>query len=156
GSHGSSVPEQGSPALRPRDSHHREPGGRDLEADRTPDPARRSASSQREVVRDSGFVRRLRWRTMKLTSRYRFSASHRLDTSAMSPEENRKLYGKCNNPHGHGHDYVLDITVDGPVEQEGRVVNRETMNRLVRERVLARLDHKNLNADIPELAGSVT
>ena len=93
---------------------------------------------------------------MRLTSRYRFSASHRLDTPALSPEENRKLYGKCNNPHGHGHDYVLDITVDGPVDQDGQVVNREALDAVVRERVLARLDHKNLNADIPELAGSVT
>jgi 6-pyruvoyltetrahydropterin/6-carboxytetrahydropterin synthase len=93
---------------------------------------------------------------MKLTSRYRFSASHRLDTAALSPEENRKLYGKCNNPHGHGHDYVLEITVDGPVDQDGQVVNREALDALVQERVLARLDHKNLNADIPELAGSVT
>jgi len=46
---------------------------------------------------------------VRLTSRYRFSASHRLDTPALSPEENRKLYGKCNYPHGHGHDYVLEI-----------------------------------------------
>jgi len=93
---------------------------------------------------------------MTLTSRYRFSASHRLDTSALSPEENRRLYGKCNNPHGHGHDYVLDITVDGPVDRDGQVVNREALDAVVRERVLARLDHKNLNADIPELLGSVT
>jgi 6-pyruvoyltetrahydropterin/6-carboxytetrahydropterin synthase len=92
---------------------------------------------------------------VKLTSRYRFSASHRLDTPALSPEENRKLYGKCNYPHGHGHDYVLDITVEGPVDDNGQVVNREAMDELVRERVLARLDHKNLNADIPEMAGSV-
>ena len=93
---------------------------------------------------------------MKLTSRYRFSASHRLDTPALSPEENRRLYGKCNNPHGHGHDYVLEITVDGPVDQDGQVVNREALDAVVRERVLARLDHKNLNVDIPELASSVT
>jgi 6-pyruvoyltetrahydropterin/6-carboxytetrahydropterin synthase len=93
---------------------------------------------------------------VRLTSRYRFSASHRLDTPALSVEENRKLYGKCNNPHGHGHDYLLEITVDGPVDENGQVVNREAMDTLVRERILARLDHKNLNADIPELAGSVT
>ena len=93
---------------------------------------------------------------MRLTSRYRFSASHRLDTPALSPQENQKLYGKCNNPHGHGHDYILEITVDGPVDADGQVVNREALDAVVRERVLARLDHKNLNADIPELAGSVT
>lgn len=93
---------------------------------------------------------------MRVTSRYRFSASHRLDTPALSPEENRRLYGKCNNPHGHGHNYLLEITVDGPVDENGLVVNREAMDALVRERVLARVDHKNLNLDIPELAGSVT
>jgi 6-pyruvoyltetrahydropterin/6-carboxytetrahydropterin synthase len=93
---------------------------------------------------------------VKLTSRYRFSASHRLDTPALSPQDNQKLYGKCNNPHGHGHDYVLEITVDGPVDPDGQVVNREALDAVVRERVLARLDHKNLNVDIPELATSVT
>ena len=92
---------------------------------------------------------------MKLTSRYRFSASHRLDTPALSPEENRRLYGKCNNPHGHGHDYLLEITVDGPVDPDGQVVNREALNALVRSQVLTRLDHKNLNADVPEFARSV-
>jgi len=90
-----------------------------------------------------------------LTSRYRFSASHRLDTAALTPEENRRLYGKCNNPHGHGHDYVLEITVDGPVDRDGQVVNREAMNTLIRGRVLARLDHKNLNVDLPQFAHTV-
>ena len=92
---------------------------------------------------------------MTLTSRYRFSASHRLDTAALTPEENRRLYGKCNNPHGHGHDYVLEITVDGPVDRDGQVVNREAMDTLVRQRVLARLDHKNLNVDRPQFAHTV-
>ena len=92
---------------------------------------------------------------MTLTSRYRFSASHRLDTAALTPEENRRLYGKCNNPHGHGHDYVLEITVDGPVDGDGQVVNREAMDTLIRQRVLARLDHKNLNVDLPQFAQTV-
>ncbi|HSP67196.1 MAG TPA: 6-carboxytetrahydropterin synthase [Bryobacteraceae bacterium] len=92
---------------------------------------------------------------MTLTSRYRFSASHRLDTPALTPEENRRLYGKCNHPHGHGHDYVLEITVDGPVDRDGQIVNREALDTLVRKRVLARLDHKNLNADLPEFAQAV-
>jgi 6-pyruvoyltetrahydropterin/6-carboxytetrahydropterin synthase len=92
---------------------------------------------------------------VRLTSRYRFCASHRLDTPALSPEENRQLYGKCNNPHGHGHDYVLEITVDGPVDEQGQVVNRQALDALVEERVLRRLNHKNLNADVPEFAQSV-
>lgn len=92
---------------------------------------------------------------MTLTSRYRFSASHRLDTTAMTPKENQRLYGKCNNPHGHGHDYVLEISVNGPVDGDGQVVNREALDTLVRQRVLARLDHKNLNSDLPEFAQTV-
>lgn len=93
---------------------------------------------------------------MRLTSRYRFSASHRLDTPTLSPAENRRLYGKCNNPHGHGHNYVLDITVDGPIDETGQVVNREELDKLVRRRVLRRLDHRDLNTEIPELWGRVT
>ena len=82
---------------------------------------------------------------MKLTWRYRFSASHRLDTPALSAEENRTLYGKCNNPYGHGHDYVLDVTVDGSPDESGRLWSARRSTQLVRERVLARFDHRNLN-----------
>lgn len=92
---------------------------------------------------------------MQVTSRYRFAAAHRLDTPALSPEENRKLYGKCNNPFGHGHDYILDVTVDGPVDADGLVVNRAAFDRVVRSAVLDKLDHKNLNVDVAEFNGVV-
>jgi len=92
---------------------------------------------------------------VRLTKRYRFSASHRLDTPALSADENRKLYGKCNNPYGHGHDYVLDVTVAGTPDESGQIVGREALDQLVRERVLGRFDHHNLNTDIAELAGVV-
>ena len=92
---------------------------------------------------------------MKLTRRYRFSAAHRLDSPRLTAEENRTLYGKCNNPYGHGHDYVLDVTVDGSPDESGQIVAREPLDELVRERVLQRFDHRNLNADIAELAGVV-
>lgn len=92
---------------------------------------------------------------MRVTSRYRFAAAHRLDTPALSPEENRKLYGKCNNPFGHGHDYILDVTVEGPVDGDGLVVNRRAFDTLVRGAVLDQLDHKNLNVDLPQFASSV-
>jgi 6-pyruvoyltetrahydropterin/6-carboxytetrahydropterin synthase len=92
---------------------------------------------------------------MRLTRRYRFAASHRLDTPALSPEENRRLYGKCNNPYGHGHDYVLDVTLEGPRDASGQVADRAALDSLVAERVLARLDHKNLNVDVAELANAV-
>jgi 6-pyruvoyltetrahydropterin/6-carboxytetrahydropterin synthase len=90
-----------------------------------------------------------------LTRRYRFAASHRLHTSALSDEENRRLYGKCNNPHGHGHDYILDVTVEGRVDETGQMVRRDAMDELVRKRVLAELDHRNLNEDRPEFRNDV-
>ena len=92
---------------------------------------------------------------MRLTRRYRFAASHRLNTEALSPEENTRLYGKCNNPYGHGHDYVLDVTVEGRVRPDGQVLDRQALDTLVSEQVLARLDHRNLNCDVPELARRV-
>jgi 6-pyruvoyltetrahydropterin/6-carboxytetrahydropterin synthase len=92
---------------------------------------------------------------MKLTRRYRFSASHRLDSPAMTTAENRKLYGKCNNPYGHGHDYVLDVTVAGSRDESGQIVGREALDAHVAERILTRFDHRNLNTDISELAGVV-
>lgn len=92
---------------------------------------------------------------MKLTTRYRFSAAHRLDTPALSPEQNRALYGKCNNPFGHGHNYSIDITVEGPVDANGMVANRNDLDRLVQTAVLSDLDHKNLNTDVPEFASAV-
>lgn len=92
---------------------------------------------------------------MRLSRRYRFSASHRLDTPALSPEENRRLFGKCNNPYGHGHDYVLDVTVEGSPDASGLVASRSALDALVTERVLSRMDHKNLNQDIAELTSAV-
>lgn len=92
---------------------------------------------------------------MRLTRRYRFAASHRLNTEALSPEENARLYGKCNNPFGHGHDYVLDVTLEGEADGNGQVVNREALDELVGREVLARVAHRNLNLDVPELAGRV-
>jgi 6-pyruvoyltetrahydropterin/6-carboxytetrahydropterin synthase len=92
---------------------------------------------------------------MMLTRRYRFSASHRLDTPAMTPEQNQRLYGKCNNPYGHGHDYVLDVTVEGPLDATGQIADRCKLDAVVCARVLQRLDHKNLSKDVAALAGVV-
>ena len=93
---------------------------------------------------------------MQLTSRYRFAASHRLNTDALSPQENARLFGKCNNPHGHGHDYVLDVTVKGAPDASGQIVHRGALDALIQGQVLARVDHRDLNSDVPELAGQVT
>ena len=81
-----------------------------------------------------------------LTRRYWFAASHRLHSDALSAEENQRLYGKCNNPYGHGHNYALEVTVGGPVsEATGMVANLVDLDRVVQEEILARFDHRNLN-----------
>lgn len=80
--------------------------------------------------------------------RYMFSASHRLHSERLSAEENRAAYGKCNNPHGHGHNYVVEVVVGGPVDEAtGMVMNLVDLDRAVRGKVLDRFDHANLNLD---------
>jgi 6-pyruvoyltetrahydropterin/6-carboxytetrahydropterin synthase len=76
------------------------------------------------------------------------SASHRLHSHALSAEENRAAYGKCNNPHGHGHNYVVEVLVGGEVDREtGMVVNLALLDEAVRGLVIDRFDHTNLNLD---------
>ena len=80
--------------------------------------------------------------------RYMLSASHRLHAEALSAEENRAAYGKCNNPHGHGHNYVVEVLVGGPVDPEtGMVVNLAIVDEVLQKKVLERFDHTNLNLD---------
>jgi 6-pyruvoyltetrahydropterin/6-carboxytetrahydropterin synthase len=80
--------------------------------------------------------------------RYMLSASHRLHAETLSAEENRAVYGKCNNPHGHGHNYVLEVVVAGEVDAEtGMVMNMAALDNAVRAAVLDRFDHSNLNFD---------
>ena len=80
--------------------------------------------------------------------RYMLSASHRLHSQALSAEENRAMYGKCNHPHGHGHNYVIEVLVCGPVNPAtGMVVDLVALDEVVRTRVLNRFDHTNLNLD---------
>jgi len=81
-----------------------------------------------------------------LTRRYRFSASHRLHSQSMSEEENRATYGKCNNPHGHGHNYTLQVTISGQVDPAtGMVCNLVDLDQCVRQHVLDQFDLENLN-----------
>jgi 6-pyruvoyltetrahydropterin/6-carboxytetrahydropterin synthase len=90
-----------------------------------------------------------------LTRRYMFSASHRLHSDDMSSAENTATYGKCNNPHGHGHNYSLEVTVGGPVdEQTGMVCNLADMDDFVQRKILDHFDHKNLNT-LPEFSKTV-
>jgi 6-pyruvoyltetrahydropterin/6-carboxytetrahydropterin synthase len=80
--------------------------------------------------------------------RYMLSASHRLHAAALTAEENRTAFGKCNNEHGHGHNYVVEVLVGGAVAAEtGTVVDLLALDKTVHERVLDRFDHANLNLD---------
>lgn len=88
---------------------------------------------------------------MTMTRRYRFSASHRLHSPLLSDSENEQLYGKCNNPFGHGHDYVLEVTVTGKVdERTGLFCPLQVLDRLVQEKVLNVFSHRDVNRDIPQ------
>lgn len=88
---------------------------------------------------------------MTVTRRYKFAASHRLHSPRFSESENQELYGKCNNPHGHGHDYILEISVAGPLDvASGQVVNVANLDRLVTERVIEDFNSRYLNMDVPE------
>jgi len=80
--------------------------------------------------------------------RYRFSASHRLHSEAYSDDENQAIYGKCNNPHGHGHNYIVEVTAGGQVDaQTGMVCDMVKLDGVVLKRIVARFDHTNLNLD---------
>ncbi|MDE3106085.1 MAG: 6-carboxytetrahydropterin synthase [Acidobacteriota bacterium] len=81
-----------------------------------------------------------------LSRRYRFSASHRLHTDVLSAEENQRAFGKCNNPHGHGHNYVVEITVAGQIDAAtGMVCDLGVLDGFANEQVVSRFDHTNLN-----------
>jgi 6-pyruvoyltetrahydropterin/6-carboxytetrahydropterin synthase len=86
---------------------------------------------------------------VRLSKRYGFAASHRLHSPALTDEENRETYGKCNNPHGHGHNYEVELTVRGAVNPvTGRVVDLKLLNRLAEEKVLAPFRYRNLNEEV--------
>ncbi|MGA9389894.1 MAG: 6-carboxytetrahydropterin synthase [Candidatus Sulfotelmatobacter sp.] len=81
-----------------------------------------------------------------LSRRYLFSASHRLHSESMSDKENQETYGKCNNPYGHGHNYIVEVTVSGQVDEKtGMVCNLADLDSFIEREVLFRFDHENLN-----------
>jgi 6-pyruvoyltetrahydropterin/6-carboxytetrahydropterin synthase len=81
-----------------------------------------------------------------LSRRYRLSASHKLNSQEYSEQRNREVYGKCNNPHGHGHNYVVEVTLGGPVDAAtGMVCDLAELDEFARTNLLARFDHMNLN-----------
>ena len=90
---------------------------------------------------------------MRLTQSFEFSAAHRLFSAELSDAENRRLFGKCSNPNGHGHNYVVEVTVCGTNSADkGTVTDVGHIDRVVLERVIEPFDHKNLNLECPEFA----
>jgi len=86
---------------------------------------------------------------IELGRRYRFSASHRLHSLKLNEEENRRVYGKCNNPHGHGHNYVVEVSVSGTVDPvTGMIANLADLDSFVEREVIEPFDHKSLNEDV--------
>lgn len=89
--------------------------------------------------------------SVTVTRRVHFNSAHRLHNPALSDAENARTYGPCNNPNYHGHNYELDVSVEGDIDaRTGYVADLGMVKRIVEERVVARLDHKNLNLDVPE------
>lgn len=91
-----------------------------------------------------------------LTRRYSFCCSHRLHNPRLSSRENKKIYEECNHRFGHGHDYVLEVTVKGEADPlTGTSVHLNTLDRFVNRRIVRRYDHKHLNIDVPDFKGIV-
>jgi 6-pyruvoyltetrahydropterin/6-carboxytetrahydropterin synthase len=100
------------------------------------------------VSKDYRMVRQV----VRLSQKFEFSAAHRLHNPALSEAENRKAFGKCNNPLGHGHNYELQVTLAGEVDTNGLLIDVPEFERIVAGQVIDRVDHKFLNAEVPEFA----
>lgn len=91
-----------------------------------------------------------------ITRKLEFCASHRLYNPSFSDEKNEATFGLCNNPNGHGHNYVMEVTVRGDVDPEtGMVLDLKALKKLVNEEIILKVDHKNLNVDVPFLKGII-
>ncbi len=89
---------------------------------------------------------------VRSSQKFEFSASHRLHNPSMTDEQNRACFGKCSNPHGHGHNYELQVTLVGQPDENGVLVDIPELERTVAATVIERFDHKNLNVEVPEFA----
>ena len=93
---------------------------------------------------------------MKTTHKYEFAAAHRLHSPFQTEEENTALYGKCNNPRGHGHNYGLEVTVEGTVNADsGSIISTLELDKIVQDEIFERFDHKHLNEDCPEFTNLI-
>src|SRR5436309_10000298 len=87
-----------------------------------------------------------------LTRKIEFSASHLYHNPNLSAEENRRIFGKCNNPHGHGHNYTLQVTIEGePDPVTGMVLDLKELKEILEQEIMQRMDHRHLNYEVPEL-----
>jgi 6-pyruvoyltetrahydropterin/6-carboxytetrahydropterin synthase len=94
---------------------------------------------------------------VEITHAQEFSASHRLHSPKLSDAENRRVFGMCNNPHGHGHNYVVEVTLRGtPAAETGMLMDLNELSSLVHEKIFTRVDHRHLDHDVPFLAGVIT
>src|SRR5262249_14076255 len=117
-------------------------GHSEMERARVPDGASRSYEVAMETV--------------LLTRKIEFSASHLYHNPSLSPEENRRVFGKCNNPHGHGHNYTLEVTVAGePDPITGMVLDLKDLKETLEREIMQRMDHRFLNYEVAELAGKI-
>ncbi|XP_059386098.1 6-pyruvoyl tetrahydrobiopterin synthase-like [Carassius carassius] len=86
-----------------------------------------------------------------------FSACHRLHSKSLSDEENKRIFGKCNNPNGHGHNYTVEVTVRGKIDKKtGMVMNLTDLKEFIEEAIMKPLDHKNMDLDVPYFADVVS
>lgn len=93
---------------------------------------------------------------IELGRRYRFSASHRLHSEHLTEEENCRVFGKCNNPYGHGHNYIVEVGLSGEVDPAtGMIANLADLDAFVQRQVLDDFDHKSLNEDVPAFRDTV-
>ena len=92
---------------------------------------------------------------VRLSQKFEFSATHRLHNPALSDEENCRTYGKCNNPHGHGHNYEVQVTLAGTPGKAGLLIDVPAFERIVAATVIERFDHKNLNVELPEFRDTI-
>jgi len=91
-----------------------------------------------------------------VTRRLMFNAAHRVHNPTLSDEENARLFGKCNNPNWHGHNYTLDVSVQGPIDaRTGYVIDLGVLKQLVEERVVNKINHKNFNLDVDFMRGVI-
>ena len=109
---------------------------------------RNETSGKKEIRRDG--------KSMLLTHVYEFAASHRLDSPHLTAEENREVFGKCNYDNGHGHNYLVEVTISGPVNTDsGRVLDPDVLDEIVNREVISRYDHRHFNFDIAEFKGLI-